>query len=155
MFFKRFPVVKFGNKHITDISTSLVVKREFVSQIDKLSDYRIGEGESPSAVSYKLYEDYDLEWILLLLNSMSNPYEDWPKDQGEIEEYVERVYGDEADEVRLYIDEDGDVVNGDVENAKPLTNREFEYLINDDKRLIKVAAPETVSRLLKQYRGLL
>ena len=155
-YFKRFPVVEYGDSLLTDITTNIKVKREFISNIDKFRTYTIKDGETPEMLSYKIYGDYESAWIIIMFNNIISLTDDWPKTQEALEEWMEEEYGDTLDDVRVYVDEDGDIVPQDnLGQARAFTNREFEILYNEEKREIKIPDSTTVSRLKKQYRRIL
>lgn len=54
--------------------------------------YFIQDGERPDIVSYKLYGNADLHWLLFLFNDILNPLFEWPSSYMDIQRTVEEKY---------------------------------------------------------------
>ena len=54
--------------------------------------YYVPDGEMPWQTATKIYGDPNLEWIVLLLNSVQNVYNDWPKSNDELVNYINQKY---------------------------------------------------------------
>ncbi len=81
MFFRYFPSISYNvdnyNAFITDISVAFLHKRLLLSNPYSFRHYTIQEGESPEAVSFKIYGTVRFHWVVLLLNHIIDPMTDW------------------------------------------------------------------------------
>lgn len=81
MFFRYFPTISYNidnyNSVITDITVAFLHKRLFLSQPFAFRRYTILEGETPEAVSEKLYGSVRFHWALMVLNHIVDPMTEW------------------------------------------------------------------------------
>lgn len=54
--------------------------------------YRIKDGETPRSLAYSLYANENYDWIFMTLNTLVNPYYDWPLSEESFNEYMEEKY---------------------------------------------------------------
>lgn len=128
--------------------------------------YIVQNGQRPEQISEELYGDPKYYWVILQVNDMYDFWNQWPLDQVELEKFIDERYGDKADDVAFYQTETvkndvGDVLlegglvvsedfvfryypNPDSNEIfqtsfpVPVTNRQKEFLINDEKANINV-----------------
>lgn len=55
--------------------------------------YFIQDGETPNFVSYKLYGTPKFDYIILLLNDIRNIYDEWPRSNQDLNDFIEEKYG--------------------------------------------------------------
>lgn len=65
-----------------DIDKSYLIERKIVI-----------DGETPEALSHKLYRRADLHWTLMYLNNVRDPHTEWPMRNGFIREFADLKYG--------------------------------------------------------------
>jgi hypothetical protein len=144
----------------------------------QFESYSIRDGETPSSLAYKFYEDSFLDWIFLIVNNITDVYEQWPKAESDLLSYINEKYDDpdavhhyETNEV-LYngitLVKEGITVNstfrvtmpdGTVlsESASiyPVSNYEYETFENEKKRLIVIPQPSMVDLIVGEMGDLL
>ena len=74
------------------------VDRSFVFQ-----NYDIQGGERPEAVANKLYRQPLYHWTILLINSIIDPYRDWPMGDEELMAYTKVKYSDDIYGIHHFI----------------------------------------------------
>lgn len=187
-YFSYFPNVYVGEGVLSDegfryrlaknLFRRLKVRDDLTKYVSTFEAYSIREGETPSTLAYKLYEDAHLDWAILILNDIIDVYDQWPKEQNDLDTYVESIYSDvygihhyETNEV-LYNDivfiKKGTVVNEDFravlpdgttktaeESRTPITNYEHEYYLNEQKRLIILPQPGLIDLMEEEMSRLL
>ena len=145
--------------------------------ITLLEPYTIGDHETPATIALALYGDTGLDWILLLINNITDFYTQWPKNVNELQKYVAAKYTDpnqihhyETNEI-LYNDEvfinAGTQVNADFravlpdgsiktegESLYPVTNYEYEDYENELLTAIKIPTPPIVEMINNEFEEL-
>lgn len=81
-YFSKFP------QFITKVNGSTYVTRDFTRRVTLaekfqensvlLDDYIVGDGETPDMISYQLYGNPGYHWIILIVNNIIDPREEWP-----------------------------------------------------------------------------
>lgn len=74
---------------IPDFFHRVHVSDKFRDQSVVLDDYFVLDGETPEIVSNKIYGTPFNHWVILLVNSIVNPREEWPVSQKQL---VDRIY---------------------------------------------------------------
>lgn len=102
MFFRYFPTVSYNvdnyNSVLTDITVAFLHKRLFLSQPFAFRRYTILEGESPEAVSEKLYNSVRFHWVLMLLNGVVDPMTEWYMSSDLLIDFTEAKYPEIRDD---------------------------------------------------------
>ena len=136
--------------------------------------YKIKGDDRPDNVAFKVYEDENLDWIVLLSNNILNIQSEWPLLQAEFDRYLldkyetyeklNEVHHYETVEIKnsvgvvivpagLEVDSDYSITYFDwirelevTENniVTPVTNLEYEEKIDDEKRNIFLLKPNYI-----------
>jgi hypothetical protein len=81
-FFSRFPqiVIQSNDKPIiiTDFLRRVSLSDKFRINTVVLGDYLVKDGETPEMVSNTFYGKPEYHWIILMVNDITNPREEWP-----------------------------------------------------------------------------
>lgn len=100
MYFKNFNKIYYdleGNKDytlLTNLLSFVRVGTPYLDDITTYAYYNVKDGETPELVSYKLYGTIDYYWSLFLINeNIKNYWDDWPKGQQELNQYIDDVFG--------------------------------------------------------------
>ena len=54
-----------------------------------LEAYEVGEDETPANIALAFFNDPFLDWMVLMVNNITDVYEEWPKDNYYLQEYVQ------------------------------------------------------------------
>jgi hypothetical protein len=167
MYFNSLPNIRYpapnGDQIITkDIFKRVGLRRANVAQL-ALDSHYIMDGDTPDIVASKLYNNTKYHWILFTVNDIVNPYEEWPRSDAELKDFIATKYGSNAatsthhysianSEPELIVDYDATgIADGSI---IPVTNFNYEYELNQEKRQIKVLRPEFVKPFITQYKKL-
>lgn len=157
-----------------------VKAREDLDQYTTLFEvYEIRDGETPSILAQKFFSDPFYDWVILLVNNITDVYSQWPKDNESLSNYVNDKYND-PDEVHHYEtneikDENDDIFfpkgiqvnntfritmpNGDVktetESIYPVSNYEYEYYENEKTRQIRIPIGSMVSKIVEEMADII
>ena len=95
--------------------------------------YYIGQGMRPDMVAKQVYDDSELDWVILTTNNIQNIRDQWPLEHNDLHEYMLEKYGSEENilkvkhhETRKIVDEFNRVVIPAGLKVDP--NFSFEYL---------------------------
>lgn len=95
-YFSQFPriVVTSNGKStiITDFLRRVAISDKFRENSVALEDYFVLDGETPEMVSNKLYGTPANHWVILLVNDITNPREEWPIQDSKITDLVYQKY---------------------------------------------------------------
>lgn len=89
-----FKVNNFDILKLVDISVSAKIKK-LVTEYEgvAITPYIIQEGERPDIISNKFYGTPYYEYIILMVNNITNIYDEWPRDSQTFQNYIVEKYG--------------------------------------------------------------
>jgi len=137
---------------MTDISRNIRFRRDILANISVYDEYDIVDGETPEIIAEKVYGNPQYHWIVMLANDIYDYRADFPLTQLALEKFVSDKYGQDADATKHYVNAEGYVVNADSAGAVPLSNRQYEEIINESKRRIKLISKDLISVVLKNFK---
>ena len=98
-------VSRLPNAKISDyITVKNLFKRVFLrdeiyQNLTFFSKYSIKGEDRPDNVAYKLYDDSELDWIILMANNIINITNEWPLGQADFNRYLLEKYDDDYDKI--------------------------------------------------------
>ena len=155
----------------------LMKVRDDLFKYDTIYDtYTIKNAERPDEISYELYGDEQFYWVILQINDITDYWNQWPLHDNELESFILRKYGS-AEKANMihhyetepqYADDDYTVlypggirVSEDFVYPQELgisyqppaaiTNRAYEWGLNDEKREIQVVQSKYIADLVRDY----
>lgn len=142
-YFDAFKDVNYEFKDISDpIRMCHILRRfKFVEKLKPLitiyDEYIVNDGETPELVALKAYGNERYHWIILMFNERIDSFSDWVLPVHVFNEYVETKYGATLQDTNHY------QLNGlrcpaGTEGASEISNWEYEYLRNEERRKIKI-----------------
>jgi len=145
--------------------------------------YLVQDNERPDIIAQKIYEDPNLDWVILVTNNITSIRNQWPLSNNELYQYCLEKYGSdlavmqtkhfETQEVKdnfgrillkkgLIVDENfkftyskDDNTIETVNPAKSVSRYTFEQRINEDKRKIRVLKPGLLSAFITDFRNIM
>ena len=64
--------------------------------------YYIEQGMRPDTVAKKLYDDPELDWVILSINNITNIRNQWPLEHNDLHEYMLDKYGSEENILKIH-----------------------------------------------------
>lgn len=106
----------------------------FKNDVNTFQQYVISEGEKPESVSFTMYGTVDWWWIVLLFNGVTNPFDQWPKTEEQLNYLADRLV---------------------VERAKLPRDVYYQILFEDNekKRTISVPKERYIQDIVTAYRA--
>lgn len=163
MYFKDFPKFQYdfayGNDTkvsvVQDITRNIRFRRDVLANVSLYDEYDIVDGETPEIIAEKVYGNPEYHWIIMLANERHDYITDFPLPEYTLEKYIVDKYGAQRYAIHHYEDANGFTVNSDAVGAQSVSNDDYERLLNESKRRIKIISPDLISSILKQYKELL
>lgn len=158
-YFDVLPYIQYGDHEMKDIFRRVIPSRDFENEF-VLYEYIVEDGETAESLAYKLYNDVNRHWILLMVNDIIDPYTEWVMSSGELEKYTTEKYGDNNG-FHHYEDDTGDIVYDDrasnpaLYNLIYVTNINHETALNEEKRSIRVLPFEAVATFEKMFESVI
>ena len=174
------------------VESTIVVKNLFkrsklrtdVDQaITAFNYFDIKEGMRPDMVAQELYDNPELDWVVLTSNNITNIRNEWPLSHNDLHEYMLEKYGSDANiakvhhfETREILDEFSRVImpaglqvdenftfkyknsTNSILNVNPvsaITNYQYEVKLNDQKRKIRILKSEFLSAFISEHREIM
>lgn len=153
--------------------------RDDLSKYSSLFEaYSITAGQTPSSLALDVYKDAHLDWVILLVNNITDVYEDWPRNEEDLITYVNEKYSG-PDDVHHYETQEillddivympgGIVVNrtwrtvmpdgttkNETESVYPVSNYEYESFENEKKRQILLPVSQMVDLIIEEFEQLI
>ena len=183
-FFEPFPKVNYDIKkngkieNVTNIMLRFKIVDEFKKQQSNYFHITVDDGDRPDVVATKVYENPELDWLILMINDIIDPIYDWPMGGRILEDFIRSKYGSipaaqaTVHEYRKILNEksvlfDGTVVprrtlvvdettynSLGVNERESIDKYQYEIELNDQKRQIKIVDPQQVSRLLNRIEDI-
>ena len=177
-----------ANTNETYITVKNLFKRaklrtDIINIITAFQYYQIKDNERPDVVASKLYEDSELDWVILITNNIINVREQWPLSNQDLYYYMIDKYGSdenianihhhETTEVKdeynrlvvpanLQVDANFSITYSKLNNAivtvspvKSVSNYEYETDLNEKKRKIRVLKPQYLSVVITDMRNIM
>ncbi len=144
-----------------------------------LVDYYIRDGYRPDTVAQEIYNDPELDWVVLTSANIINVRDEWPLNSFEVYNYSLEKYGKDLNQIRYYettevkdssgrlILPKGKVVDDNFTIPDPssptatlnpvsgVTNYEYETILNDAKRSIYIIAPSYLQIFLNDMKDIM
>jgi hypothetical protein len=193
-YFEELPNISYPSllPSINKIEDRITVKNIFKrsklrSDIDQVitafNYYYIEQGMRPDMVAQEIYDDSELDWVILTSNNITNIRDQWPLEHNDLHEYMLDKYGSEENingihhyETRKIVDEYNRVVipaglevdanfsfkyknfSNSIVTVNPvsaITNYQYEVKLNDEKRRIKILKPQFLPIFLSNHKNIM
>ena len=145
--------------------------------------YYVQDQQRPDVLAQELYDDSELDWVILTTNNIINIRDQWPLDNNELHSYILEKYGSEENilathhhETRKIVDEFNRVVmpaglevdknftfkyrnyTNTIITVNPvieITNYDYENKLNEEKRRIKVLKPQYLGAFISEHKQIM
>ena len=147
---------------------------EFSASVTMFDEYIVPNGERPEDIAFKMYKNPFYNWVILVINDITNYHEQWPKSSSQLQEYCSSKYTNPSG-IKDYVTREvkmgnsiivpaGKIVpstfqvvyyNGsNIVTANPVFPRtfyQFEEEVNSKKERIQLVKPEFVEDFVENY----
>ena len=73
--------------------------------------YHIKEGIRPDMIAQELYDNSELDWVVLTSNNITNIRNEWPLSHNDLQEYMLEKYGSEANIAKVHHHETIEIID--------------------------------------------
>jgi hypothetical protein len=162
MYFNNFPKMSYpftinGKtefRTVMDITKNVRLRREILSNVTLFDTYIIKDGETPELIAEYVYGNAQYHWTILLANDLYDYLSDFPLSQAILDNVIIDKYGVlNIHKIHHY---EG-VVNGrtfivdkDFIGHIPISNSDYEYNLNEEKRTIKIISPNFINQIVSE-----
>jgi|TARA_B100001094_G_scaffold331449_1_gene399848 hypothetical protein len=183
MYFSHFPKIIYDAngtgqfKGVTNLLRRVAVRSKVKENTVMYDTYDVQEGETPESIADKLYDDPEKHWIVLMMNDITDRYQQWPMAGNQFLEYINDKYqnddgtsnvdgvhhyeiaqssGNTKTKIEVYAD--SALYVGDTDfysTATTITNREYEEEEQDRKRKIRLLDPSYVDQFEAEFSTLM
>ena len=170
MYFQNFPTIPYDStgtgefKGVTNLLRRVGIRAKVKSNTMIYDTYDVKNGETPESIAFKLYDDSELHWVVMLINNITDRFHDWPMTEAQFLQYVNDKYtnvdaihhyeiSQESGNTKKKIDIGTD--NTDYPTATAITNYEHEQEVQDDKRKIRLLSPTYIGQFVDEYKKLI
>ena len=170
MYFQNFPTIPYDSvgdgelKGVTNILRRVGIRAKVKANTMLYDTYDIRNGETPESIAFKLYDDAELHWVILLVNDITDRFHDWPMTEAQFLQFIKDKYTN-VDAIHHYeiSQESGDTSikisigtdNTDYPSATAITNYEYEQEVQDAKRKIRLLDPSYVSDFVEEFKSIM
>ena len=150
------------------------VLREYKSSVAMFNEYIVQNGEKPEDIALRLYKNPFYNWVLLVINDITNYHEQWPRSTQQLQEYCKSKYDNPLatkDYITTEVKKGNDIIvpagkvvpstyqvvyydGTTVVTANPVVSRsfyQFEEQKNSEKERIQLVKPEFVEDFVENY----
>jgi len=92
-YFRKFPLISYNGIPSVDILTRVDFQSTVRKYFDAFFQYTMQDGEKIEDISFNMYGDVDLDWLLLHANDIIDPYYDVPLDNQTFDSNIRKKYG--------------------------------------------------------------
>lgn len=98
-YFRPFPKINYDIKKngipllLTDVTKRYKIRDILQQKTAIYYNYTVRDGDRPDLIAFKYYGDETLDWLIMLVNNIIDPYYDWPLNYQNFINYMKNLYG--------------------------------------------------------------
>ena len=154
-YFEKFPKIEYNGVVMPDVSIRYKINDIIKNNINVYELYRVSENEKVEDVAYKMYGDVNYHWVILMTNDITDPLGGWFRNDIELAELSAMKWSDPSD-IHHAMDAEGYAVNYDANDpgaTTNVTNAEYDALLNDELREIKILRPRFLAQAINEFES--
>ena len=170
MYFTQFPTIPYDStgtgkfKDVKNLLRRVGIRSKVKSNTMLYDTYDVRNGETPESIAFKLYDDAELHWVVMLVNNITDRFHDWPLSEAQFLNFVNDKYSNpnaihhyeiEQESGDTSIKIDIGTSNSDYPLATSITNYEYEQEEQDNKRKIRLLDPSFIDTFVNEFKILM
>ena len=96
---------------VKNIFRRVKVREDLDKYVTSFEAYSIKDTDTPSSIAYQAFGDSKLDWVILMVNNITDFYEQWPKNN---EDLLSLVIENYAVEGAVHHYETNEILDGDI-----------------------------------------
>jgi len=170
MYFDNFPTIPYDSeitgqfKDVKNLLRRVGIRAKVRANTLLFDTYDVRNGETPESIAFKLYDDAELHWVIMLVNNITDRYHDWPMTEAQFLQFIKDKYTDvngvhhyeitqTSGDTSIKIDVCTD--NTNYSDASLITNYEYEQEQQDAKRKIRLLDPSYIADFVEEFKLLI
>jgi len=170
MYFDNFPTIPYDSeitgqfKDVKNLLRRVGIRAKVRANTLLFDTYDVRNGETPESIAFKLYDDAELHWVIMLVNNITDRYHDWPMTEAQFIQFVKDKYtnidgthhyeiSQTSGDTSVKIDVGTD--NTNYSDATLITNYEYEQEQQDAKRKIRLLDPSYIADFVEEFKLLM
>ena len=170
MYFDNFPTIFYDSadtgefKDVKNLLRRVGIRAKVKSNTMLYDTYDVKNGETPESIAFKLYDNAELHWVVMLVNDITDRFHDWPMTESQFLQFIKDKYSN-VDGIHHYeipqtsgdtsIKIDVGTDNTDYPSATLITNYEYEQEQQDAKRKIRLLDPSYIGDFVEEFKSLM
>ena len=151
---KSFPFSSADFTIVKNFYRRFEINADIFSHVAYYNKYSIPENVRIDQVAMVLYGRHEYDWIIALMNNITNIHDQWPLNSSDLQNWVEEKYGETC-----YSDISYYEISEDVKNSKgtiflkkgqkvdkSFYDANYQYNLQDSQNTVKTVAGNTISR---------
>ena len=170
-YFNNFEIVNYNGRDTVNIMNSVLTRYKPIRKTELFYYHTVRDGETPETISYDEYGTTEFWWIILAVNKIVDPFHDWLMSSYMLDKHLHSIYGDSLDGIHHYQDlisekrcdgydsdkyqallDAGEPIPHDI---KPVSNEEYAVELNEEKRKVKIIAPEYIQDIQDNFEEIM
>lgn len=182
-YLSRLPDSDSNENYITvkNIFKRAAIRNDIINVITAFVYYEILDNERPEQIANKVYNNSELDWVILHTNNITNIRQQWPLSNYDLYNYMLEKYGSDENISNVHHHETTEVLDNynrvvipaglkvdsnftitysktdysrvTLNPTKQVTNYEYETSLNEDKRKIRVLKPDYLSVMISDLKN--
>jgi hypothetical protein len=182
-YLSRLPDSDSNENYITvkNIFKRAAIRNDIINVITAFVYYEILDNERPEQIANKVYNNSELDWVILHTNNITNIRQQWPLSNYDLYNYMLEKYGSDENISNIHHHETTEVLDNynrvvipaglkvdsnftitysktdysrvTLNPTKQVTNYEYETSLNEDKRKIRVLKPDYLSVMISDLKN--
>lgn len=91
--FNFYPYVNYNNTKATHLLVEGDLVDRYMSDYRTFFSYTVKDSERADQIAYRQYGDASYDWVVYLINNITDPYKDWVMEDKQFIAYLEKKYG--------------------------------------------------------------
>ena len=152
-YFRNHPTIDYNGQQVRNLMLNAQLTKSVLGDTTTFLPYTVQEGDTPTTVAFDYYGHIDWTWLVLLSNSIIDPYTGWVKTQEQFDNSIIKQYGSlqtaystnhhyinpyDTTLPPVSIDSNTYLAVEDKVGLVPVYAYEYEFELNERKRLIKL-----------------
>ena len=182
-YLSRLPDSDSNENYITvkNIFKRAAIRNDIINVITAFVYYEILDNERPEQIANKVYNNSELDWVILHTNNITTIRQQWPLSNYDLYNYMLEKYGSDENISNIHHHETTEVLDNynrvvipaglkvdsnftitysktdysrvTLNPTKQVTNYEYETSLNEDKRKIRVLKPDYLSVMISDLKN--
>ena len=156
-FYSEFPLVRYTLNEkenlFVNITRETSYNKDFFNNKRAFIEYKVQDSDTPITIADKLYDDHNLDWVVLHFNNIIDFNNEWVLNYYEFMEYINEKYQDINGFHHYESKSTGAVVydGHDSFDITIISNFKYEERINENKRNLKLIHPDYVNQYVDLF----